>query len=179
MRTRLRRSARLTGATVSKAAWPATDWWKAFGDPQLDALIDEALSGSPTLEVAEARTRKALAAADTAKAPLYPQVDAGFSSIRERFPGQGLTPPPSAGTWKTVNQLQLTLGWELDLFGKNRAAYEARAGRGRAPRRSMLHAARLALSTAIAQAYVAAAARVPAARCRAKNARASASRSTR
>ena len=143
----------LDGVSVSKAAWPATDWWKAFDDPQLDALIDEALSGSPTLKVAEARTRKALAAADTAKAPLYPQVDGSFSSIRERFSGQGLTPPPAAGTWNTVNQLQVTLGWELDFFGKNRSAYESALGQARAAEVDE-HAARLALSTTIAQAYV-------------------------
>jgi NodT family efflux transporter outer membrane factor (OMF) lipoprotein len=143
----------LEGVTVSKDAWPATDWWKAFGDTRLDALIDEALSGSPTLMVAEARTRKALAAADTAKAPLYPQVEGSFSSIRERFSDQGLTPPPAAGTWGTVNQLQAALGWELDFFGKNRSAYESALGEARAAEVD-LHAARLALSTAIAQAYV-------------------------
>ncbi len=143
----------LDGVTVSKAAWPAADWWKSFDDPQLDALIDEGLSGSPTLKVAEARTRKALAAADTAKAPLYPHVETGFSSIRERFSGQGLTPPPAAGTWSTVNQLQATLGWELDFFGKNRSAYEAALGEARAAEVD-LHGARLALSTAIAQTYV-------------------------
>ncbi len=143
----------LEGVTVSKAAWPAIDWWKAFDDPQLDTLIDEGLSGSPTLKVAEARTRKALAAADTAKAPLYPQVAGSVSSSRQRFSEQGLTPPPAAGTWNTVNQLQVTLGWELDFFGKNRSAYEAALGRARAAEVDE-QAARLALSTAIAQAYV-------------------------
>ena len=143
----------LERVTVSTAAWPASDWWKAFDDPQLDALIDEALAGSPSLKVAEARTRKALAAADVAKAPLYPQVIGSFSSIRERFSDQGLTPPPAAGTWNTVNQLQVTLGWEIDFFGKNRSAYESALGEARAAEVD-LHAARLALSTAIAQAYV-------------------------
>jgi len=143
----------LEGATVSNAAWPATDWWKSFDDPQLDALIDEALAGSPTLKVAEARARKALAAADVAKAPLYPQVEGSFSSIRQRFSGQGLTPPPAAATWNTVNQLQVTLGWELDFFGKNRSAYESAVGQAKAAEVD-LHAARLALSAAIAQAYV-------------------------
>src|SRR5438309_2053358 len=51
----------LAGAAVSAAAWPRADWWKSFGDAQLDALIDEALAGSPTLAVAAARARMALA----------------------------------------------------------------------------------------------------------------------
>ena len=143
----------LEGATVSKAAWPKTDWWKAFNDPQLDALINEALAGAPTLNIAAARTRKAVAAAETTKAPLYPQVDGSFSSTRERFSGQGLAPPPLAGTWNTFNQLQVTLGWELDFWGKNRSAYESAVGQAKAAEVDE-HAARLALSADIAQAYV-------------------------
>lgn len=54
----------LAAATISAAAWPRADWWKTFGDAQLDALVDEALAGSPTLGVAAARARKALAAAN-------------------------------------------------------------------------------------------------------------------
>lgn len=42
-------------AAIDAKAWPAPDWWKAFGDPGLDRLIDEALAGSPTLDVAAAR----------------------------------------------------------------------------------------------------------------------------
>src|SRR5205809_7614127 len=56
----------LADAAVSAAAWPAGDWWRSFGDPQLDQLMQEALEGSPTLKVAAARTRKALAVADVA-----------------------------------------------------------------------------------------------------------------
>src|SRR5262249_38771635 len=51
----------LAGATTSPAAWPTSDWWRAFKDPQLDRLIDQALIDSPTLRIAEARTREALA----------------------------------------------------------------------------------------------------------------------
>ncbi len=143
----------LQGVPVSAAAWPKSDWWKVYGDPQLDALIDEALAGSPTLNIAAARTRKALALAQTAKAPLYPQVDGNLSSTRQRFSEQGLVPPPVAGTWNTVNQLQVTLGWEIDFWGKNRASYESALGLARAAEVDE-YAARLALSTTIAQAYV-------------------------
>ena len=57
----------LTGTAASAAAWPASDWWRFFSDSQLDQLIDEALADSPTLKIAAARTRKALAFADTAR----------------------------------------------------------------------------------------------------------------
>jgi NodT family efflux transporter outer membrane factor (OMF) lipoprotein len=143
----------LAGTPVSDATWPTTAWWKAYGDAQLDALMSEALAQSPTLAIAAARTRRALAAVDVARAPLAPHVDATASTTRERFPARGLTPPPYAGTTQSIDQLQLTLGWELDFWGRNREAYEAALGGARAAEVDAA-AARLALSTAIAQAYV-------------------------
>jgi NodT family efflux transporter outer membrane factor (OMF) lipoprotein len=143
----------LQDTSASDAAWPATDWWKSFGDPQLDALIDEALASSPTLNIAAARTRKALAEADAAHSTLAPRIDANASSTRERFSEHGSAPPPIAGSTQTFNVLQATLSWEIDFWGKNRSAYEAAVGAARAADVDA-HAARLALSTGIAQAYV-------------------------
>jgi NodT family efflux transporter outer membrane factor (OMF) lipoprotein len=143
----------LQDTSVSDAAWPAADWWKSFGDPQLDTLIGEALAASPTLNIAAARTRKALAEADVAHSALAPRIDANASSTRERFSEHGVAPPPLGGSTQTFNVLQATLSWEIDFWGKNRSAYEAALGAARAAEVDA-HAARLALSTAIAQAYV-------------------------
>jgi NodT family efflux transporter outer membrane factor (OMF) lipoprotein len=143
----------LSAVALSASAWPRSDWWTAYDDPQLDALIDEALAESPTLRIAEARTRKALAFAATQKAVLYPQVNGDFDLSRQRAPEHGLTPPPFAGRWGTLYQLQATLDWELDLWGKNGDAYESARGRARAAEVDA-YAARLALSVGIAQAYV-------------------------
>jgi NodT family efflux transporter outer membrane factor (OMF) lipoprotein len=143
----------LAAAPVAAAAWPRNNWWTAFNDPQLDALLDEALAESPTLRVAAARTRKALAFTEIAKAPLYPQVNGDLEITRQRTSEHGLTPPPSGGRWGTLLQLQATLGWELDFWGKNRAAYESALGRAHAAEIDAA-AAQLALSAAVAQAYV-------------------------
>ncbi|MDB5955264.1 efflux transporter outer membrane subunit [Ramlibacter sp.] len=143
----------LAGVPVSEAAWPRADWWQTFGDPQLTALVAEALAGSPTLAVAAARARKALAVANVSHASLLPQAGGGASSTRAWLPESLATPPPLGGNWFTLDQLQATLSWDLDLWGKNRAAYESAVGAARAAEID-LHAARLALSTSIAQAYV-------------------------
>ena len=45
-------------AHLSAAAWPSTDWWSGLGDPQLDALIAEALQDNPGLGVADARAAR-------------------------------------------------------------------------------------------------------------------------
>jgi NodT family efflux transporter outer membrane factor (OMF) lipoprotein len=143
----------LQDASVSSAAWPATDWWKIFGDPQLDALMSEALADSPTLNIAAARTRKALAQANVDKSALSPRIDAAAASTRERYSEHGLAPPPLGGSTQTLNELQIALSWEIDFWGRNRSAYEAALGTMRAAEVDA-QAARLALSTNIAQAYV-------------------------
>jgi NodT family efflux transporter outer membrane factor (OMF) lipoprotein len=143
----------LADLAVSPATWPAADWWHSFNDPQLDELMNEALEGSPTLKIAAARVRKALAYAEVTHAAILPRVDGSGSSTRERFTENGLIPPPVAGTWATLNQLQVTLDWQLDFWGKNRSAYESAVGSVRAAEVEA-YAARLGLSTNIAQAYV-------------------------
>lgn len=143
----------IAGSRLSAAAWPAADWWKQFNDPQLDRLMEEALAGSPTLRVAEARARRALALAQTTKAALSPQLNADMAITRQRFPEHGMVPPPFAGTWQTQAQLQATLDYDLDLWGKNRAAYDSALGKAKAAEIDAF-AAKLALSANVAQAYV-------------------------
>ena len=143
----------LADATPAAAAWPRSEWWKSFGDPQLDQLMSEALAGSPTLRVAAARARKALAITQVAQAALAPQVNADAEATREQFSGRSTVPPPYAGTWQTQAQLEATLNYEVDLWGKNRAAYASAVGQAKAAEVDAF-AARLALTVNIAQAYV-------------------------
>ena len=150
--TQLAAERSLAGTSVS-APWPRTDWWKSLNDPQLDRLIDEALATSPSLRVAEARTRQALAVARTAKSALYPQVNADAELTREHPSRNGATPLPPGSSWATLHQLEATLSWEIDFWGKNREAYESALGAARVADIDA-HAARLALSVDIAHAYV-------------------------
>jgi NodT family efflux transporter outer membrane factor (OMF) lipoprotein len=146
-------STTLANASVAATAWPDTQWWEQFGDPQLNQLIAEGLEGSPTLRVAEARTRAALAQAQVANSARFPQVDAKANTTRERLPEQSVIPPPYGGTWQTLSELEATLTWEIDFWGKNRAAYRQALGEARANELDA-RAARLALSANIAHAYV-------------------------
>jgi NodT family efflux transporter outer membrane factor (OMF) lipoprotein len=143
----------LQGVARTDGAWPAADWWTGFGDPQLAALIDEALKDSPTLRVAEARARNAHALAQAAGAALAPQVDVNASLQRERFSANGLYPPPYAGTVNSLNQATIDLSFDFDFWGRNRATLNAALGEARAAEVDTF-AARLALSVSIAQAYI-------------------------
>jgi NodT family efflux transporter outer membrane factor (OMF) lipoprotein len=143
----------LRDAQVNASAWPAQDWWTRFGDPQLDQLINEGVAGGPSLKVALARAQQAAALARAADAARSPRVDSSLSATRERFADRGLIPPPYAGGWSYLDQLQATLSWDIDFWGKNRAAFEQALGQARAAEVDA-QAARLALSVDIAHAYV-------------------------
>ncbi|MEO8779386.1 MAG: efflux transporter outer membrane subunit [Rhodanobacter sp.] len=143
----------LADTQFSPAAWPRESWWKGYGDPQLDQLIADALSGQPGLRIAEARVRQAQAEANVVGASLYPQVNASLHSTRQRFSDDGTVAPPVAGTWQTINDVSLGVSYELDFWGKNRAAVNAALGRAKAAEVD-LQAARLMLTTTLARTYL-------------------------
>lgn len=143
----------LQGTKLDAAAWPTDQWWRGYGDPQLDALVDEALAGSPSLEIAQARLRAAQAQAVSAGAARAPAVAANGELTRQRYPEHGLYPPPYAGSWSTDARVALDFSWELDFWGHNRALL-AQARSGVAAAEADRQAARLALAVAVVRAYV-------------------------
>ena len=129
-------------------------WWTAFGDPQLDRLVDQALSGSPTLAAALARLRAAQAEISGSRAGTYPQLTFDAQDQRTRFSANYIIPPPTGGSTQWIGTVQANLAWSLDLFGKQDAAI----AKSRASAEAIAldaAAARLALAGAVTQAYVA------------------------
>lgn len=140
------------GARLEPAAWPAVAWWRSFADPVLDRLIEQALAGNPSLGVAEARLAKARAGAGVAESALGPQLNADVDSSRRRFSEHGEIPPPFAGSTQNLGHADLNGSWELDFFGRNRAALDAALGAARAAEADA-QAARLLLASDVARNY--------------------------
>jgi NodT family efflux transporter outer membrane factor (OMF) lipoprotein len=143
----------LGDARVQPAAWPGDGWWHAYGDPQLDALVDEALRGNPSLQTAEARLRAAQGQAVAARATRLPTVALDGSIERQRFPVNGLYPPPYGGSYFTQGQATLDLSYDIDFWGRNRALAQA-ASLGVEAAQADRAAARLAIAVAVVRAYV-------------------------
>jgi NodT family efflux transporter outer membrane factor (OMF) lipoprotein len=141
------------GAETASGEWPQLDWWKRYGDAQLDALMVEGLASTPNVRLVQARLDQARAQAAIAGAAAGAQVNAEASVNRQRFSSNYIFPPPIAGSSFTTTQLALNAAYDVDFWGRNRAAYDAALGRARAAQAEAF-AARLVLSSGIASVYV-------------------------
>ena len=142
----------------SQSAQPAqatidAHWWRAFGDPELDQLMDRAEQDSPTLKLAQARLRRAMASTRQAESAGRPQVNLDAEESRQLFTANSVYPAPLGGASYNVATVQLEASWDIDLFGKNRAAVEAAVGNAKAVELDGA-AARIALESAIARSYL-------------------------
>jgi NodT family efflux transporter outer membrane factor (OMF) lipoprotein len=133
--------------------WPGDGWWKAYGDPQLDRLIDEGLQGSPDVAAAAARLSRAEGVARSAGAALRPNVDAtaNATAIKGIY-SHGLSDDFSLSGWPKIATGSLRGNFDLDLGGRNRARLRAALRDADAARVEQAEA-RITLSSAIAQAY--------------------------
>lgn len=135
------------------AAWPVEGWWRGFGDAQLDALVAEGLAGSPDVAIAAARLRAAEALAQQAGAALLPRVgaDASAGGVQQSR-NMGIPPQFVPEGVQDTGHIAATFAFDLDLWGKNRAALAAATSEAEAARVDAAQA-RLMLTTAIASAY--------------------------
>ena len=118
------------------------DWWKAFNDPVMDGLIQQALSRNGDLRVAQARVLEARGARLAAQAGLLPSIDGTAQGSRGTANATGRLTESSAAT--------LDASWEIDLFGGNRRVAEAaRARLGGADAEARLTRVRLLAEVAV------------------------------
>src|SRR6266850_1394753 len=98
-------------------------WWKVYGDPVLDRLIDEALAHNANVMLAIARVDEARAALSVTSADQRPQVNVAANRGRTRASQRGPTPLPS-GVNPEFNDTRVAAGvsYEIDLWGRLRNA---------------------------------------------------------
>jgi NodT family efflux transporter outer membrane factor (OMF) lipoprotein len=140
-------------STQASAPLPVRAWWTTFNDPQLDRLMEQALAANPTLAQAMARVREAQSLSDLTRAGLVPSLSFNAQETRQRFSAHDVIPPPYAGTDRWQGREGLDLSWDIDFWGRQ-ASLLAQA-RSRAAAAALdLAGARLALSGAVARAYI-------------------------
>jgi multidrug efflux system outer membrane protein len=137
---------------LAREGWPDAQWWKAYGDPQLDALIGAALASAPTLDTAAAQISAAQAAFDRSSAELGIETSLNAGANRQRYSATGLFPAPIGGAWFTEETLRVEGRYHFDWWGRDKAEIAAAAGEVNA-RRASYAGAEQALAAAIAQHY--------------------------
>ena len=105
------------------AAEPLGDqkWWEVFQDKQLQDLIHTALQQNYDVRIAATRIVEARAQVGIARADQLPTISAGAQAVNERYPRVKLYPQYETSS----NQVDLSLAWELDFWGKYRRATES------------------------------------------------------
>ena len=137
---------------LASEGWPAARWWRQFHDDQLDRLIDNALSSSPSLAVANARIGAALSAFDLQHAQRGPTLEMGADASRQRYSANGLMPAPIGGNYYNEVTVGVQAHYDLDWWGKHKAQIAASLGEVNA-RRAEYAMAEQMLAAEIARHY--------------------------
>jgi len=95
-------------------------WWRAFGDPALDALVAQALANNGDIRTARSRLQEYQARIQVARSAQEPTLTAGITPGRARAIGPLGTPIES-----TSVQGNVQAAYELDPFGRLENATQA------------------------------------------------------
>lgn len=126
-------------------------WWTLFGDTQLDALVDQALTSSPDALTAAARVEEADAVLRQVNAALLPQIDANAGISRSRSILPNAVEP--TGLLRNTNRIGLSTSFELDVWGRLRRASEAARAQALGTRYTS-ETVSLSLAASVTQAYL-------------------------
>jgi outer membrane protein, multidrug efflux system len=145
---------------LASEGWPSARWWEAYHDPQLDALINRALTQAPTLAIAREHVSQAHAQVELARAGSDLQVSVRAEADRERVSGNGFlsayaTHDPAIGAygpWYWTGLVGVDAHYDIDIWGKQRDLVRAAIGEQNAQRAEAAQA-ELQVSTGVAQLY--------------------------
>ena len=140
-------------ASARSDAHMALDWWKAYGDAQLDALVEKALVGSPAIRSIEARYAQANGAVEAARAGNTPQLSVAAAASRERYSANYIFPAPLGGGTYSLYQTGALLDYTFD-FWDERASRIRSAAYGALAQKAATDAAKLALAGGICALYL-------------------------
>ena len=115
------------GAIPQEATQPAAEsigdqkWWEVFQDPQLQDLIHTALQQNYDVRIAATRILQAQAQVGITRADQLPTISGGVEAVNQRSARSKFFPAFETSS----NQVDLSLAWELDFWGKYRRANES------------------------------------------------------
>jgi NodT family efflux transporter outer membrane factor (OMF) lipoprotein len=161
-------------ANVVTSTHAPNRWWESLGDPQLNALIDQALANNQDLHAAQARLRESRAQLQQQRAAETPKVTADAAALRMREPdlsglqsSQQSTSNSTSSAGQTAQSGSTSQGrgplqfytagfdasWEIDIFGGTRRAIESASAQAEAVDADLADT-QVSLAAEVAQAYI-------------------------
>lgn len=133
--------------------WPSKYWWESYKDKQLNDLIEEGIKNSPDIALVRARVKEASMYIQATNATLLPSLGVNASTSTKKLSYNYTYPKNSMPkSWNDYGRVGLDLNWEIDFWGKNRAALASATSRYNAMLAEKAQA-KLLLSSAIATSY--------------------------
>jgi NodT family efflux transporter outer membrane factor (OMF) lipoprotein len=114
-----------SAASAAHVEIAADPWWRAFGDPGLDRLVDDVLARNRDLHAAALRLQRARLQIGLARSDRLPAAD-GSATVSDSEPMR------DHGDSQTTANAQLSVAYEVDLWGRLRTAQTAAAWAERA-----------------------------------------------
>ena len=141
-------------------------WWEAFGDTQLNALVEQVDINNQNLKIAEAKYRQAQALSSSARSSFFPTISANASETRSRAAsgnssrtasttGSNTNTGAASGNTSAIStshNLSANFSWELDVWGRIRRQVEASNASSQASAAD-LESARLSAQSDLASNY--------------------------
>jgi multidrug efflux system outer membrane protein len=116
-----RGSAAEQAANSGAASLGDQKWWEVYPDEELQKLIRTALQQNYDVRIAAARILQAQAQLGITRADQFPSIAGGAAASEQRSPQSKIIPAFTS----SANQVNLSLAWELDFWGKFRRSTEA------------------------------------------------------
>jgi multidrug efflux system outer membrane protein len=130
--------------SAPSAAASLAQWWQRFNDPQLTALVTQALQVNTDVRTAQAALQQARALRDVKSAGLGPAIDASTSAQRSKSGGNDATNSFQAG---------FDASWEPDVFGGKRSALNATEADARAAEANLANV-QVSMAAEVAVTYI-------------------------
>ncbi len=102
------------------------DWWRLFNSAKLNVLVSNALASNLNLQSAQANLRQSQANLQAGYGVFFPQVDAGFTSVRQQFSPARFGSNSVSSTFNLYT-FSTTVSYSLDVFGGERRNVESLA----------------------------------------------------
>jgi len=138
---------------ISDVAKLKADWYKDYGDAQLDKIIAFTLKDSPSIKSIEAKYAQANSIIASTKAGNLPRVSADAGLSRERFSENYIFPPPLGGGTESLYQTGLSLNYDFD-FWNSRGSKIQSAKYNAMAQKAYIEEMKLLLSTSICEIYL-------------------------